>query len=180
MKRLLILTLALVTLLALAAPAGAKKPEKPEVDYQTCEELGWESEPGVLLFGQTDGCEDVASSPGATFTFEVSDSHRVYLVLGVPNSVPGDWCDGDWTIITPQGERLDQGRLNALLLRQIEDGMSVELAVDAADVDDDGNCLSDDGTVHWNDDSSDWVVTAMGRIPGFKDSITIPLSVAGP
>ena len=36
---------------------------------------------------------------------------------------------------------------------------------------------SDDGIVHWNDTTPDWVATAMGRLPGFKESIEIGLDI---
>lgn len=175
MKRLLILIAALSMLVALAAPASAGKPDKPkpEVEFKTCADLGWDNASDVLVFGTTDGCEDVPSSPGATFTFTLPDvSLKSYLVLSVRNSVPGDWCGGWWTV-----GRADPVFANALLLRNITPGLVVTLLVDD-DMDEHGNCTSDDGEVHWTDESSDWVVTAMGRIPGYKGSIDIGLDIA--
>jgi hypothetical protein len=180
MKQLLILITALSMLVALAAPAGADKPDKPgkpepDVEFRTCAELGWDDpSDGTLVFGATDGCEDVPSSPGATFTFTLPDvSLKAYLVLGVRNSVPGDWCDGWWTV-----GAADPVFANALLLRNITPGLVVTLIVDDdPDRYENGNCMSDD-EVLWNDETSDWVVTAMGRIPGYKGSIDIGLDIA--
>jgi hypothetical protein len=176
MRKHLVFAVTLVTMLALATPVGAAKdkPGKPEpdVDFKTCADLGWESEQGILVFGTDDGCEDVRSSPGATFTFTFPKDVSLHnnLVLGIRNSYPGDWCDGWWTVGSGSAEYT-----NALTLRDITPGLVVTLVVDDGIID--GSCTSDDGIVHWNDDSSDWVVTAAGRIPGFKGSINIGLEI---
>jgi hypothetical protein len=179
MKRLLIVSVALaLPLWAAGTAAGgdletfcdknpnhAKCQDEPPEDPppgpllpSSCADSGWESPlDGSLLISSTvsESCQDVAGVvPGAEFLFEFAaggDTIRTFFVLGVRNSVPGDWCRGTWVLRDAAGVEVAGGYGNALRSGEIGDGWSATWTV-GDEFDGDGNCTTDGSLIVPPDD----------------------------
>jgi hypothetical protein len=92
-----------------ASAGKGKKGPPPPVQVTNCEDSIVDGMPqgpvddGEFALGGHGDCNDVSGLKNGsryTFEFEVTDSwaRGVPVMLGIRNSMPGDWCDGDWWV----------------------------------------------------------------------------------
>ena len=202
-RRLLVLAVVLALPLAMMATASGAPPDcgpgKNRPDCEPADEvaldcalLGRTNNPAAntLSISQADGadCEDIPAVPNGTmftFTFEVipDNPENTGWMLGIRNSVPGDWCGGDWTYRDDQGELVAEGYGNAASF-PASDGYSLTLVVNEPRVDDDDNCTTyvdstQQDEVTWaDDDPGSWVITLdrAGRGKKFKGDYSIEVT----
>ncbi len=207
---ILVVALALPMWVATAADAGKKPdcsvdsdhpsckgegedPPPQEVESLNCAELGWASDYGgpvdgeLLMEAGHGDCNDIPSKPNGTtitFTFAVNPTNQVIKtiwVLGIRNSVPGDWCRGTWSYYDKSHNLLFSGYGNAIRPNEVADGYTATLLL--AEVDADGNCTTD-GVVRFADDEPGWWVVDLGRSGGKPlkgdESITVTWDITPP
>lgn len=140
-------------------------------------------------------CEDISAVPNdTTFNFDFAvdppNLENTGWMLGIRNSVPGDWCGGDWTYDDNQGNPLIEGFGNAARF-PASDGATLTLVVNEPRVvGDEDNCTTyvsstkqDEAT--WADeDAASWVITLDRADRGKKYrgdfSITVTVTTTPP
>jgi hypothetical protein len=140
-----------------------------------------------LTITATEGydCNDIAavdSGTTFTFTFSVTGDPGTAYVLGIRNSVPGDWCSGLWTVRDADGNVLFGGVGNAIRPRGAANDSTATLVI-GEDLTADGNC-TDGGTLRLHDaDAAHWVVSltsAGGRPLRGSESISVTWTPVDP
>ena len=125
---------------------------------------------GIVEFpanGSDNWCDDVRNEENGTeirFDFSVTPTDgplRVGFVLGIRNSIPGDWCGGLWSLYDDgENARFEDVPGNAINPPMIGDGWHAVLEVDEQFAPD-GNCTAD-GDLLWYDADPNWVITLGG------------------
>ena len=125
---------------------------------------------GIVEFlagGSDNWCDDIRNEANGTeirFDFSVTPADkplRAGFVLGIRNSVPGDWCGGVWSLYDEAGAPIFENAMgNAINPGTIGDGWYATLIV-TEQFAPDGNCTAD-GELLWYDDDPSWVLTLGG------------------
>lgn len=142
----------------------------------------------MLAAGSENWCDDIANEENGTeirFDFAVTPTDkplRAGFVLGIRNSVPGDWCGGLWGLYDSDGVAVIQSGVgNAISPSTIGDGWYATLLIDEPFAPD-GNCTAE-GDLLWYDDDPNWVITlggGAGKPLKGNESITVTWSPSNP
>jgi len=202
-RRLLVIAVAVALPLAVMTAATAAPPAdicetNPDhrscptttTEWDNCADLGW-GDPFdgslTLWAANKNDCNDISHQPnGATFAFDfaVTPADAIFktsFILGIRNSVPGDWCDGLWTYYDAAENVIFGSQQDGVLYPSIVgNGYSATFVLD--EVLEGTNCTTD-GVVNWSDNDPDWVLTLMkgGGKPLKRDQdITVTWTVTAP
>lgn len=184
MRRFAFGVLVVVVVLAMASVALAGKPESPGKPTTTtttattppvasnCAAEGNQGNAidGIVeaaAGGSNNWCDDIRNEENGTvfrFDFSVTPADKLLragFVLGIRNSVPGDWCGGFWSLYDHTGAPVFENAMgNAINPGPIGEGWYATLVVNEQFAPD-GNCTAD-GDLLWYDDDPNWVLTLGG------------------
>jgi hypothetical protein len=134
--------------------------------------------------GSENWCDDISNEENGSeirFDFTVTPTDkplRAGFVLGIRNSIPGDWCGGLWSLYDHSGTPVFQNAPgNAINPSTIGDGWYATLVIDEPFAPD-GNCTAE-GDLLWYDNDPNWVITlggGAGRPLKGNESITVTWS----